>query len=68
MNEPRFQVGARVVARRDRRLQLDILDYAEPGKLHEQPMYQCEPAEEHAGLHGRNRSVRWFREDDLDAA
>jgi hypothetical protein len=63
----KFPVGSRVVAKRERRMIMDVTD-AQPTGRAGGPLYRCVPCEEHAPSHGRGRSPRWFREDDLDAA
>jgi len=68
MTNPRFKPGDRVVARRERRLVMDVTDVDARLAIERGVMYRCVPAEEHAAAHGRGRSARWFREDDLDAS
>lgn len=65
---PKFAVGNRVVAKRERRLVMDITDVDARLIATRRPMYRCVPAEEHSAAHGRGRSPRWFREDDIETA
>lgn len=71
MADPAFQVGDKVRARREPRLLMTIADVGKEktiGKTVVPLMYCCAVDEEHSAAHGRGRSTRWFREDDLIAA
>lgn len=69
MTDPLFQVGDKVKARREPRLLMTVADVGlgkTTSKTTVPLMYCCVVDDEHSAAHGRGRSTRWFREEDLD--
>lgn len=63
--DPLFQVGDKVVARRERRLHMTVED-VDPRTDKDDVLYCCTVDDEHSAAHGRGRSIRWFVEQDLE--
>lgn len=69
MADPIFQVGDKVVARRERRLLMTVIKVStEVDTWASTGMLMCKPDDEHALAHKRGRAVRCFVESDLDFA
>lgn len=67
MTDLLFQVGDKVVARRERRLHMTVAD-VDPRTDKDDVLYCCTVDDEHSAAHGRGRSTRWFVEQGLELA
>jgi hypothetical protein len=62
-----FQSGDQVLCRRNYKMLMTV-DEQPYSENNATEFYVCTPSAEHASAHGKGRSTRWWREEDLIAA